>query len=152
MCRPSSGGSGERNVDAVVTRLELSASLWRALVEEARRHLPQECCGLLGGCGARVTHVFPATNALASASAYEIPARELFEIFRRLRAEMLELLGIYHSHPTGDNAPSARDREQAYYPGVPYVIVSPRPEASRPVRAFLLGREREEELWVEIEP
>ena len=130
--------------------LTLPRSLFQALLTEARRSLPNECCGLLGGHGRTVTRLFPALNALRSPVAYEVRPRELFEIFRRLRAEQLELVGIYHSHPTGDNAPSARDRERAYYPEVAYVIVSPRAEAPQPVRAFLLTESEVSELPVEV--
>jgi proteasome lid subunit RPN8/RPN11 len=130
--------------------LTLPRALYRALVEEARRSLPNECCGLLAGRGREVTRLFPAANALASPTAYEIRPRELFAIFREMRAAKLELVGIYHSHPTGDNAPSARDREQAYYPDAAYVIVSPTPDAPRPVRSFRLLGDDWEECEVEV--
>jgi proteasome lid subunit RPN8/RPN11 len=133
-----------------VAALTLPRSLFQALVAEARRSLPNECCGLLGGHGRAATRLFPALNALRSPVAYEVRPREVFEIFRRLRAEHLELVGIYHSHPTGDNFPSARDRERAYYPETAYVIVSPRAEAAQPVRAFLLTESEANELPVEI--
>jgi proteasome lid subunit RPN8/RPN11 len=86
-----------------------------------------------------VTNLFRALNVRASPTAYEIRPRELFALFRRMREEKLELVGIYHSHPTGENAPSARDLELAYYPETPYVIVSPRADAPQPVRAFILS-------------
>lgn len=133
-----------------MNRLELPRTLWQALLEEARRCVPQECCGLLGGRGHRVTKIFPATNQQASPVAYEIAPRELFGIFRQLRAETLELVGIYHSHPSGDNTPSPRDRELAYYPEAAYVIVSPQAGMPRPVRAFLLSPDAVWELRVEI--
>jgi proteasome lid subunit RPN8/RPN11 len=136
--------------DRKVTTLSISRRVYDALLTEARRALPNECCGLLGGRAGEVMHLFPATNELASPTAFEIPPRELFEIFRRLRAEQLELVGIYHSHPTGKNAPSARDVERAYYPETPYIIVSPRPQAPRPVRAFLLAGESVRELGVVV--
>ncbi len=130
--------------------LVLPRRVQEVLLGEARRALPNECCGLLGGHGRSVTRAFPATNALASPTAYEIPPRELFDLFRRLRAEKLELVGIYHSHPAGDNRPSARDRERAYYPDAIYVILSPHPEAARPVRAFRIRDQEVEELSVEV--
>jgi proteasome lid subunit RPN8/RPN11 len=133
-----------------VKRLLLPRALYQALLEEARRSLPSECCGLLGGYGEQVSHIFPATNALASPAAYEIAPAELLALFRRLRAEKLDLVGIYHSHPTGDNFPSARDRERAYYPETAYVIVSPRAEAQAPVRAFLIRDDEVTELQVEV--
>ena len=128
----------------------MSRALVEALLEEARRRLPQECCGLLGGHGREVTKILPATNALASPVAYEIPPRELFDLFRHLRAEKLELVGIYHSHPTGENAPSAHDAERAYYPDAAYVILSPRPDHPRPLCAFQLAAGSIEELAVEV--
>lgn len=130
--------------------LKLPRRLYEALLEEARRSLPHECCGLLGGRGREAAQIFPATNQLASPTAFEIPPRELFDIFRRLRRDKLELVGIYHSHPSGDNAPSARDRERAYYPDAAYVIVSPRPEAAEPVRAFFLQGNEVREVAVEV--
>ena len=130
--------------------LRLPRALHRVLLEEARRSLPNECCGLLGGRGQAVEEILPATNALVSPAAFEIAPRELFELMRRLRDKKLQLVGIYHSHPAGDNAPSARDRERAYYPEAAYVIVSPVPEAPRPVRAFRLRGQEWEEWNVEV--
>ena len=132
-----------------MNRLLLPRTLYEALLEEARRGLPNECCGLLGGQGERATDIIPAANALASPTAYDIAVPELVALFRRLRDEKLELVAIYHSHPTGENFPSARDREQAFYPETPYVIVSPRAEARAPVRAFLIREGEVTELLVE---
>ena len=105
-----------------------------ALLVEARRDAQVECCGLLAGRDGVISVVLPARNGLASATAYEIEPAELFSLFRRMREGQLEHLGIYHSHPQGDNAPSARDLDRAFYPDAAYFIVSPRPDASRPVR------------------
>ena len=131
-------------------RLLLPRPLCEALLEEARRSLPNECCGLLGGRGEQATRIFPATNALASPTAYDIAVPELIALFRRLRAEKLELVGIYHSHPTGDNVPSARDRERAFYPETAYVIVSLRANAALPIRAFRIRDGELAELPVEV--
>jgi len=94
-------------------QLKLPRRIYERLLTEARAALPHECCGLLGGHGEDVTELFAASNQLASPNAFEIPPQELFDIFRELRARKLELVGIYHSHPAGDNAPSRRDRERA---------------------------------------
>ena len=126
--------------------LMLSPEIRDRLVEEARRALPNECCGLLAGAGNRVTRMFPASNALASPTEYEIAPRELFDLFRRLREGKLELVAIYHSHPSGDNIPSKRDLERAYYPETAQVILSPAIGAQTPVRAFRI----EGEDWQEI--
>ena len=118
------------------------------MLEEARATPTLECCGLLAGREGAISAIFPAANMLASATAYEIAPRELFRIFREMRAAGLEHLGIYHSHPRGDNVPSARDLEQAYYPDVAYFIVSPTPDAAQPVCAFTIREGRVAELRI----
>jgi proteasome lid subunit RPN8/RPN11 len=120
------------------------------MLRHAWRRPEEECCGLLAGSGGVITHAFPAKNILASATAYEIAPKELFDIFRALRRAGLEHLGIYHSHPATENAPSPRDIERAYYPDAVYFIVSPLASAERPVRAFSIRDGAVAEL--EIEP
>lgn len=119
------------------------------LLDEARRSPRIECCGLLAGSGGVITEILPAENALASPTAYEIAPRELFILFRRMRERGLEHLGIYHSHPSGENAPSPTDIVRAFYPGVAYFIVAPRPGEPRPVRAFSIHADCVEELQIE---
>ena len=116
------------------------ASLPDELVAEARRLPGLECCGLLGGRDGVISAVLPARNLLASATAYEIEPGELFGLFRRMRSEGLEHLGIYHSHPRGENLPSPSDIERAFYPEAAYFILSPRAEVARPVGALRFGR------------
>ncbi len=131
-------------------RLKLPERIYERLRAEARAALPDECCGLLGGHGGEVAELFAASNQLASPSAFEIPPQELFDIFRELRARKLELVGIYHSHPAGDNAPSRRDRERAYYPEAAHVVVAPGDDARTSVRAFRLRKDGWQELSVEV--
>src|SRR5208282_3661695 len=91
-----------------------------AVLAHARREPGMECCGLLAGRAGVITTVLPAKNALGSATAFEIAPAELFALFRHMRAHGLDHLGIYHSHPAVDNAPSPRDIERAYYPDAAY--------------------------------
>jgi proteasome lid subunit RPN8/RPN11 len=133
--------------DGVRVRKEILARL----VEEAQRVPGEECCGLLAGRDGVITAMYPAANALASATAYEIAPKDIFRIMREIRAAGLELMGIYHSHPTGENKPSARDIERAYYLDVAYIILSPLPSAPQPVRAFSIRDGRATELRVQAE-
>ncbi|HKM91851.1 MAG TPA: M67 family metallopeptidase [Candidatus Acidoferrales bacterium] len=123
-----------------------------AVLAHARREPGMECCGLLAGRAGVITTVLPAKNALGSATAFEIAPAELFALFRHMRAHGLDHLGIYHSHPAGDNAPSPRDIERAYYPDAAYVIVSPREDSPRPVRAFSIREEGVAEMAIETAP
>ncbi|HEX2715206.1 MAG TPA: M67 family metallopeptidase [Candidatus Acidoferrales bacterium] len=129
--------------------IRVRSGILARMMEEARRDPHLECCGLLGGRGALISEIFPIGNALASATAFEIAPGELFRFFRGIREAGLEHLGIYHSHPVGENAPSPRDIEQAFYPDVAYFILSPLPGAPRPVRAFSIREARVAELLIE---
>jgi proteasome lid subunit RPN8/RPN11 len=137
-------------VESVGDIVLVRASLPDELLAEARRLPELECCGLLGGRDGVITAVLPARNLLASATAYEIEPAELFGLFRRMRGEGLEHLGIYHSHPRGDNAPSPSDVERAFYPEAAYFIVSPLANAARPVRAFRVVRGQARELTLRL--
>src|SRR5271168_3390024 len=107
------------------------------LGERALRQRALECCGLLAGRDGVITHVFPAENVASDpAKSYEIAPREIFRMMREFRAAGLDFLGIYHSHPNGENQPSARDIELAYYSEEIYFILSPHPDVVKPVRAF----------------
>lgn len=120
------------------------------LLAEARANPSIECCGLLAGRDGVISAVLQAKNALQSASAYEISPEELFALFRRMRSEELEHLGIYHSHPKGENFPSPSDLERAFYPHAAYFITCPNAAASRPVRAFRIIEGRARELLLEL--
>jgi proteasome lid subunit RPN8/RPN11 len=131
--------------------IRVQAKILEQLLAEARREPQQECCGLLAGKEGVISRLLPARNALASASAFEIAPQELFAMVRRIRADGLELLGIYHSHPRGENAPSPRDIASAFYPAAAYFILSPRPETALPIRAFHIRDGRVSELTLRAE-
>jgi proteasome lid subunit RPN8/RPN11 len=127
-----------------VTKLVL-----QRLLQEARSKPGEECCGLLAGRDGTITAIYPARNASGAVDAYEIAPDELFRLIREIRALGLELLGIYHSHPKGENRPSRRDIERAYYPDTAYFILSPLPDAPQPIRAFSICDGRVDELVIE---
>jgi proteasome lid subunit RPN8/RPN11 len=130
--------------------LGLSRAMFDRLIAEARASTNIECCGLLAGRDGIICAIFPAHNAAQSRKAYEIAPEELFGLFRRMRSEGWEHLGIYHSHPTGENTPSPLDLERAFYPDAVYLIICPNPEAPRPIRAFRIIEGKANELLLEI--
>jgi proteasome lid subunit RPN8/RPN11 len=132
--------------------IRIQSAVKGELLAHAQRNVNEECCGLLAGRGGVITHAFPATNSAGdTAKAYEIAPEELFHLMREIRAAGLELLGIYHSHPTGENKPSQRDIDRAYYPAAAYFIISPHAGATRAIRAFSIAAGRVLELGIQIE-
>jgi proteasome lid subunit RPN8/RPN11 len=133
------------------TSIQVRKSIQQGLIDQALREPDEECCGLLAGRDGVITHVFPTENVATDPSKnYEIAPKDIVRLMREFRAAGLQFLGIYHSHPKGENAPSARDIELAYYSEEAYFIVSPQLDAPKPVRAFSIrdGRVRELEIAI----
>jgi proteasome lid subunit RPN8/RPN11 len=102
------------------------------LIEEIRGHgeraYPAECCGALAGRlgddGVKeVARLAPAVNRRTDdPHRYLIAPDDLRRLELELRAEGLEIVGYYHSHPDHPAAPSAFDAEHAW-PWYSYLIV-----------------------------
>jgi [CysO sulfur-carrier protein]-S-L-cysteine hydrolase len=131
--------------------IRIRRAIHQKLLDEARQTPGNECCGLLAGRDGLITSILEASNALASPSAYEIAPEELFRLMREIRAAGLELIGIYHSHPRGENRPSETDIARAYYPEAAYFIVSPPALARNPIRAFSIRDGNVTELTIKVE-
>lgn len=98
---------------------------------------PHECCGLLLGEGTTITHAQPTANVHPDpARHFEIDPHALIAAHRAARSGGPQVIGYYHSHPTGDPSPSATDRASAAHDGRVWAIV-----AGREVRFFRDGEE-----------
>jgi proteasome lid subunit RPN8/RPN11 len=115
--------------------LDIPLSLYEAMLSQALAEKPLECCGLLAGIitagegeGLRVGEVnarYPLPNAASSPVEYRGDDLALLQAHKDMRQRDLELLAIYHSHPTTDAIPSRSDRERWYYgPEVVCLIIS----------------------------
>jgi proteasome lid subunit RPN8/RPN11 len=107
----------------------------RAMLAHGTACLPEEGCGLLGGRfdeggTARVEVVFPVENELHSPVRFRMAPLEQLRVFQEIERRNLDLVGIFHSHPTGPDHPSVTDLAEFFYPGVPVVILSPGPGAA----------------------
>jgi proteasome lid subunit RPN8/RPN11 len=131
--------------------IKLTAAIAEELVAASRKRAKEECCGLLAGRNGVITRVLPAENVASDPTkSYEIDPKETVRLMREMRGAGLEFLGIFHSHPNGENAPSPRDIELAYYTEEIYFVLSPRPGAPQPVRAFSIRGGRVTELAIEV--
>jgi proteasome lid subunit RPN8/RPN11 len=101
------------------------------LADEIRRHgetaYPAECCGALvgrvEGDAKAVVRLAPAVNRRTDdPHRYLIAPDDLRRLEAGVRAEGLEIVGYYHSHPDHPAAPSAFDADHAW-PWYSYVIV-----------------------------
>ena len=104
--------------------IEVTSGAIATLLAEASRAGPEECCGLLLGHG-RIELARPAANLAADRLRhFEIDPAALFFAHRAERAGELQLLGYYHSHPTGSVELSATDLASASGDGRVWAIVA----------------------------
>lgn len=82
-----------------------------------------EACGLLAGKGSSVEAVLEVTNQVQSPVRYVMDPIEQLKAFEWIDSNGLDLLAIFHSHPTGPETVSPTDIAQAAY-AVVYVILS----------------------------
>lgn len=114
--------------------MTLAAGIAAAIEAHARAEAPRECCGLLVGRGHHVHHAVPTRNIAERPTRYEIDPADHFPVIREARAAGLEVLGAYHSHPTGPAAPSPTDLAEAQAEFL-YVIAAPAAPGEAPVEA-----------------
>jgi desampylase len=105
--------------------IEVTSGVMATLREEAERAHPRECCGLLLGQGERIERAEPATNVHPQPERhFEIDPAALIAAHRAARAGGAQVLGYYHSHPTGQAEPSAADQAMAAHDGRIWAIVA----------------------------
>ena len=113
-----------------------------ALLDEMLTHVaglwPEEACGLIGGLDGRAARLYPVENVRHSPVAFEMEPLQQIKAMLAMEAEGLELIAIYHSHPSGPARPSITDVANAYYPDAVQLIISLANRARPGVRAFTI--------------
>ncbi len=92
--------------------LRLPEHLRAQIMEQARAAYPGECCGLLlghRGDAADVVLLHPAQNLQTRNDRFEMAPDDHFAALKKARAQKLDVIGCYHSHPHGAAKPSATD-------------------------------------------
>lgn len=135
------------------------------MVAHARAELPNECCGLVSGqwpvvsgqeSAARAPLVtaercYPLVNELASPTDYLSEPKTMFRAVKDMRGRDLEIVAVYHSHPTSDPVPSRKDVERNYLGKVVHFIISLKGKEPL-MRGWWLGEKGFQEAdWV-LEP
>ena len=129
----------------------VSLRLPDALLEDIRRQgasaYPAECCGAMvgrsGGADAKeVVRLWPAVNRRTDdPHRYLIAPDALRRLEREVRAEGLEIVGYYHSHPDHPAVPSAYDAAHAW-PWYSYLIVRVEQGQPREAASYTLDPDR----------
>lgn len=112
-------------------------------------HAPLEACGLLAGRNSRVEAVIPIANAEKSPTRFRMDPLEQLRAFEWMDEHGLDLLGIFHSHPTGPEAASPTDIAEASYPVI-HVVLSRRNRTWR-ARGFRIENGQALEVSFQVE-
>jgi proteasome lid subunit RPN8/RPN11 len=116
-------------------RLHIPCALYGEMIAQALTERPNECCGLLAGTirdGVGIVEQrYPLINAAADPRLFESDPQSMFVAVRDMTHRGLDVLAVYHSHPTSPPLPSRTDLERNYSPDVVNLIISlhgPKPE------------------------
>jgi proteasome lid subunit RPN8/RPN11 len=127
--------------------LSLTNEQLNTMIAHVDSQLPLEACGLLAGRGSRVESVIEVTNQAKSPVRYVMDPVEQLRAFEWIESRGLDLLGIFHSHPTGPETVSPTDIADSAYPVV-HVILS-RMDGEWRARAFWIEGEGYREVPLE---
>jgi proteasome lid subunit RPN8/RPN11 len=106
-------------------RVRISRCVVELIQRAAAEAEPREACGLLLGDGDRITDARLAANVAEDPERrFEIDPAALFAALRAERAGGPRVAGYWHSHPSGDAAPSATDAAMAAGDGKLWLIAA----------------------------
>ena len=103
--------------------LTLTNEQLQKMIMHVDNHAPLEACGLLAGRGSTVESVIVVQNQAQSPVRYVMDPIEQLHAFEWIESNGLDLIGIFHSHPTGPETVSPTDIAEAAYTVV-YVILA----------------------------
>ena len=105
--------------------LRLRQQVFDEVIADCLRDPAHERAGLIGGIDDLGIAVYPVPNRAADPKTrFALDPHHQIEAMRRMRERGETLFAIYHSHPTSEAVPSARDQAEAAYPNLGYLIVS----------------------------
>lgn len=128
--------------------LKLQSAHWQSMRRHVIAQAPLEACGLLAGKGDTVEAVLKVRNAEQSPVRFRMDPQEQFNAFEWIESKGLDLVGIYHSHPSGPETASVTDIAEAAYEVV-HVIWS-RTEHTWRARGFWIGAGEVTEVSIRI--
>ena len=109
--------------------IEFAREAYDDVIRHADAGGAEEVCGVLAGTrrdGDEPSVVARAHEAENVADApevrYRIDPEAQLELFESIEADGRDVVGFYHSHPTGPARPSETDAARATWPGYSYVI------------------------------
>ena len=137
--------------------IKINPEAWQTMVDHAQSTFPDECCGVMIGSIDGDNKLITAAIALensykgAQEDRYEIRPEDLLAADKNARAQGLDLIGIFHSHPDCDAYFSKTDLENSC-PWYSFVVLSVKGGRFDHANSFLPNAdqtvaEKEELIW-----
>jgi len=137
--------------------IKIESGAWQTMVDHAQSTFPHECCGVMVGSVDGNTKSVTIALALENAykgkqeDRYEIRPEDLLAADKSARAQGLDLIGIFHSHPDCDAYFSKTDLENSC-PWYSFVVLSIKAGKFDHANSFLpnadqTAAEKEELIW-----
>jgi proteasome lid subunit RPN8/RPN11 len=112
----------------IIVTVKLKKADFDKIAAHAKAGLPNEACGLiagrLDGAVKVVEQVYLLSNPDHTPEHFSVDHKVQLAAVKDMRANGLEPLGNFHSHPATPARPSAEDIKLAYDPRASYLIVS----------------------------
>ena len=103
--------------------MNIRPSVLGEVIAHAQECQPRECCGVLLGKDGEITQAIRAVNLAEGTTRFLLDPKAHVEARRTARAQGLEVVGFYHSHPHSQAYPSPTDLAEAAYPECVHLIV-----------------------------
>ena len=107
--------------------IQLSRGFYERIVEEGKKAVPEEMCGLIGGTlkgGDKVVReIYFLENTDHSPEHFSMNPQEQLKAVKDMRSRGLVPLGNFHSHPESPARPSKEDQRLAYDKNASYMIL-----------------------------
>ena len=109
--------------------IRIESEPWGSMVAHARQTYPNECCGAMLGSTDGESKTAKTAIALensfegAQAARFELRPQDLLAADKAARAQGMDLIGIYHSHPDCDAYFSPTDLQNSC-PWYSFVVLS----------------------------
>lgn len=101
--------------DKESVKLFISSSLVERILQESLINPDEEICGLLIGKKDLITEIWPMVNVAPDPRRFfQMDEAALIQAHRDARNRYLNVIGHYHSHPSGSCRPSPRDAALAH--------------------------------------
>jgi len=132
--------------------ISIPRTLANRLLTLAQFSPDEEICGLISNDSNNKYRVYPIDNVADRPNCvFEMDPQQQIDAFKNIRQAQQNLFAIYHSHPTSDAIPSARDLHDSAYSEALNIIISLNTKGVLDMRGYYFQQDKAETVELVIE-